>query len=293
MPSRTPTQACRRYAHALVAALLMGSTGAGPISAQTVRGIVTDDGSGESIEGVRLILRSPDGRLSATAISSDAGRFELAAETSGTVRLEVTHLGYADWETANFALADDVVIDVEVRLGLEAIPLEPITVIAHRSSRRGRLAEFEHRMSGPGRGGGYFLTEEEIARRPAATASTLVLATPGMSTRAIGSGALDRRLILTGGCVANMFIDGVRVRQSAQSSVDDLLSPELIAGVEMYPRGLTAPVQYQDASSPNCGVVLFWTKGAQTGESRGWGAKRIAVGLGLLVGLLTVGFIGS
>ena len=67
---------------------------------------------------------------------------------------------------------------------------------------------------------------------------------------------------------------------------------ELIAGIEMYPRGLTAPVQYQDASNPNCGVVLFWTKGPGIGSSRGWGAKRIAAGLGLLVGLLTIGFIG-
>ncbi len=292
MPRRSPTQACRPYAFALVAALFMGSTWACPISAQTVRGIVTEDGSGESIEGVRLILRSPDGLVRATAISSDAGRFELAAESSGTVRLEVTHLGYADWETANFALAPDVVIDVEVRLGIEAIPLEPITVIAQSSARRGRLADFERRMSDPGRVGGYFLTEKEIERRPMATASTLVLATPGMSTRAIGAGALDRRLILTGQCVANVFIDGVRLRQSAQSSVDDLLSPDLIAGVEMYPRGLTAPLQYQGASSPNCGVVLFWTKGPRIGESRGWGAKRIAAGLGLLIGLLTVGFIG-
>ena len=46
--------------------------------------------------------------------------------------------------------------------------------------------------------------------------------------------------------------------------------------VEMYPRALTAPVQYQDACRPNCGVVLFWTKGPRIGQSRGWGARRIA-----------------
>ena len=88
-----------------------------------------------------------------------------------------------------------------------------------------------------------------------------------------------------------MFIDGVRVQQSAASSVDDVLSPDVIAGVEMYPRALTAPAQYQDAFTPDCGVVLFWTKGPELGQSRGWGAKRIAAGLGLILGLVTVGLI--
>ena len=44
--------------------------------------------------------------------------------SSGTVQLEVSHLGYANWETGNFALASDVVLDVEVKLGTEAIPLD-------------------------------------------------------------------------------------------------------------------------------------------------------------------------
>ncbi len=292
MTSRSPAQALRTCATLLVMSLC-GSAWASPTWAQTVRGIVLEDQSRESIEGVRLILRDPEGVVRASALSGEAGRFLLVAETRGMVRLAVTHLGYAVWDTADFSLANDAVIDVEVRLGVEAIPLDPITVVARGSSRVGRLAGFEQRRSDPGHVGGYFLTEEDIERRPSATAATLVLGSPGMSTGSTGpGGSLDRRLIMARGCLSRMFIDGVRVDQTRGHSVDDLLSPELIAGVEMYPRGVSAPPQYQDNTRPDCGVVLFWTKDGAIGDSNGWGAKRIVVGVGLLVGLLTLGFIG-
>ena len=98
---------------------------------------------------------------------------------------------------------------------------------------------------------------------------------------------------MTGRCLARTFIDGVRVEQSSSASIDDLLSPELIAAVEMYPRGFQAPPQYTDALDPRCGVVLFWTKEPRQGESSGWSVTKITVGLGVLVGILMLGLVGT
>ncbi len=35
--------------------------------------------------------------------------------------------------------------------------------------------------------------------------------------------------------------------------------PKDLAGVEMYPRASSAPIQYQQVAT-GCGVVLVWTK---------------------------------
>jgi len=142
------------------------------------------------------------------------------ALSSGTVHLEVSHLGYANWETGNFALAGDVVPDVEVKLGTEAIPLDPILVVAQGSMRLGREALFDRRRRDAARVGGYFITEAEIERRIVATPSKLTLTVPGMSVRPAGAtNGLDRSVILaSGGCLARTFIDGIHIDQSGGHS---------------------------------------------------------------------------
>jgi carboxypeptidase family protein/TonB-dependent receptor-like protein len=261
-----------------------------PLQAQTVRGTVVSAGDGEPIADVQLVLRGPDGELRAASISSVDGRFELSADEAGMVQLEVSHLGHADWETAAFALPTNEIIEVEVKLGVEAIPLEPITVVARTTMSQSRTAQFRARMDDPARVGGYFIPEEEIERRPMATVSNLVLAAPGMSVAlASGAGGLDRNVIMAGSCVAQMFVDGIRVSQTNGASIDDLLDPTRVAGVEMYPRALGAPAQYLDGSNPRCGVVLFWTKEPERNAARGASTRRIVIGLSLVVGILTLG----
>lgn len=284
---------CTRSIGVWLGLLAMAAASPAPITAQTVRGHVIDSGSGSPVSGARLVLRDAAGVVRAGVISREDGAFELVADTSGMMRLEVRHIGYSDWNTASFALASDQLIDVEVRLGVEAIPLEPIVVLARRSTGASPVSQFEARMQDPARVGGYFLPSARIAERPAATPTSLVLGAPGMSVRlASDAGGLDRSVIMSGGCEARTFIDGVRVGQGGGASVDDLLTPERIAGVEMYPRSLGAPPQYVDPHDPACGVVLYWTKDPELAGEGGWYGRRIAVGVGLLASIITVGLIG-
>ncbi len=289
---RTAVRGCAILPYAIA---LLGAPST-QVAAQVVHGRVIGAGSGAPIQNARLLLRDPDGEVRAGVFSAENGRFELMADLSGLVRLEVSHIGYADWSTANFALASDAVIEVEVRLGVEAIPLDPLVVVAR--SAGGRATQFERRMNSAGRVGGYFLTADEIDRRPVATATKLVLTAPGMSVRLAGregSGnaavGLDRNVIMAGDCVASTFIDGVRIDQGGNASIDDLLAPNRIAGLEMYPRGASAPLQYVDARRPQCGVVLFWTKEPERNRSGSWGTGRVAVGIGLVAAVLTLGLI--
>lgn len=276
---------------AMALAVFLASVPATSLQGQMVRGIVIGVGDGEPIADAQLILRNEAGVTVATAVSASTGLFVLTLRAPGLVTLEVSHLGYADWETAAFELGRDQVIEVEVKLGVEAIPLDPITVVAESTMQLGTLAAFRERMADPSLDG-YFILEEEIERRPMAKPSDLILGTPGMSVGlASSTGGLDRGVIMSGGCPARTFIDGMRVQQGDGASIDDLLTPDRIAGVEVYPRATGAPVQYQDPGQ-RCGVVLFWTKPAEQDADGGSSRGRTLLGVGLLLGILTLAVIG-
>ena len=292
MMPHLPLPRGRAAAVRIVVALMLFESPPAPLGAQVVRGTVVAVGDRVPIGDARLLLRDAEGITRAAAVSSESGHFELRSDASGMVRLEVKHLGYANWETANFALASDALIEVEVKLGIEAIPLEPLTVITRRSAGDPKMFALEQRMSDPTITGGYFLTRADLDQRRAATPSGLVIGTPGMSVRPAGSRAgLDRSVIMSGDCVARTFIDGVRYDQTPMTSVDDLLSPEELQGVEVYPRPRSAPIQYQDLTNPGCGVVLFWTRPPGISADSGWGQSRVALGFGLLLGIVTMSLV--
>jgi hypothetical protein len=101
-----------------------------------------------------------------------------------------------------------------------------------------------------------------------------------------GSGAIS---LFGGMCLAQVYINGVPARQTQDGNftIDDYLDGVPIAGIELYPRASAAPFQYRGTGE--CGVVLFWIE-EPAASSDGWGLKRIAAGVGMIVGMLIVGF---
>ena len=286
---------CMRHRRTLgVFALVpLGILAAGPLDAQVVRGVVLEVGSGTPVFGARLLLRSQDDEVRAGVISDESGAFELHAEFGGLVRLEVSHFAYADWATSSFALPTDAELDVEVRLDIEAIPLEPIVVVARSSSSARRLRAFDDRRDGLGGFGGFFISVEDVEARASATTTGLVRGTPGMDVRLIDSGGLHRNVIRSRGCLSRTFIDGVEIQQDRGHSVDDLLAPDRVEGIEVYPRALSAPAQFNSALGPDCGVVLFWSREPSPSPSTYWRPGRLAAGFGVFLGLLTLGLVGG
>jgi hypothetical protein len=119
-------------------------------------------------------------RRRAGSVSNDHGLFEVRGMAAGVYRIRVDHLGYEEYLSAALEVAMGEILDVEIRLSVEAIPLEPLEVLARRSPMHGRIARFENRMNDPGRAGGYFITEQEIDRR---VMSTPASTRPPSSTR--------------------------------------------------------------------------------------------------------------
>jgi hypothetical protein len=57
-------------------------------------------------------------------------------------------------------------------------------------------------------------------------------------------------------CAAALWIDGIR---RVDFSEFELLLPEDIAAIEVYPHALTVPARFLQARG-RCGVVAVWTK---------------------------------
>jgi len=251
--------------------------------AQVIRGLVRT-ASRLPIPNTDVRLRAQTGDVLSQTVTGPDGRFELRPLSTGTMHLEASHLGYADWTTADFDLTADSDLDVVISLQFAPIPLEGVDVRARRRFSTRKLEGFERRMEDRAFGG-YFLTEEDIAHRPLSPPSHLVLQAPGV-TVAGGGGPFDHSQIIAGTCLATIYVDGVRIDQQT-TSVDEILDVNRIAGVEIYPRGMSAPPQYQDALS-SCGTVVYWTKELEPSRAGHWTTTKILFTWTAAVGMLTL-----
>jgi len=110
------------------------------------------------------------------------------------------------------------------------------------------------------------------------TADLIMLRGRGNEEAAEG---VDRRT--RGLCEPALFLDGIRIQQSAFQPIDDLLKPGMLEGIEVYTRFSDAPIQFQTETT--CGVVALWTRegGNALGGKRGW--LKWAAGLGFFGGV--------
>jgi hypothetical protein len=284
----------------LTLALLIG--GGERATAQVVSGRVSDASTRAPLEGVRLELLDARDEIVAVALSDGAGHFQLRTRMSGSYSVSAARLGYATYRSDPLEVGAGDPVEVEVRLGVDAIPLSPFVVLADSRLSGGRIAAFERRRNDPVLGG-HFLTADQIRARPTATPTQLLRALPAVDllqimTQDNPTGILDRSLIYLPGssgssmrpgmCLAQVYVDGVQVRQSQSGrfSIDDYLDGVPIAGVELYSRASAAPLQYRGTG--DCGVVLYWTEEPAT-STRGWGFKRLAVGFGMIAGMVLFG----
>jgi Carboxypeptidase regulatory-like domain len=279
----------------VVRTVLFALACAQPGTAQVIRGRVVDDATGTPLISVTVSLLDAQGGTTAQSATDSTGLFEVRAADAGSFALSVQQLGFRSWTSEPLHLRRNETVQVEVRLGRQAIPLQPLIVAARRVPARNRMEEFETRRKSPTRAG-YYLTRSDFEHRPIASPAEQLVGIPGVTVRPAMSGGIatgaDRNIVLlpagVGGeeCMANVYVDGVPVRQSSGSTIDDMLDKDLLGGVEVYPRATSAPIEYQ--SDPDCGVVLFWTR---PGESdRGWSWPRIAIGTGLAILLGVVAF---
>jgi hypothetical protein len=245
-----------------IAALLLVISPAQALAQGRVAGRAVDDASGAALPGVRITFRSAEGRLMLERVTDSVGAFEFAKADFVSGRLQADLLGYKSATTPLLDLRSDQSDVIEIRLSPDPLPLDSVDVTAEARRTSPVLDAFYDRVGG---GLGYFITREDISRRRPLRTSDLIASAPGVRLESSGSG--QRRIATmsraTGRCRAEIFVDGMHVTRWAGSdggvSVDEVASPGVIEGIEVYTGGVRAPAEFRSAGG-ECGVIAIWTR---------------------------------
>jgi len=243
----------------LLAVLLSGVPTSGRSQVQLL-GRVIDDSSGRAIPAAVVTLRDTTGRDLGQRLTDEGGVFDFSVRQGGRVRLEVEHIGYETAVTPLIDLAGASGHRVEIRMEARGIALTPLEVVA--PDRGPLLAGFDRRRQ---RGGGWFITGEEIRRRGATAVTDVLAMAPGVWLRRSGR---SRVPYTRGDCPALIYVDGFllngglgrgRRGGGADVALDDILKPSAIEGIEVY-QGLSKPPPEYMTPDARCGVILIWTR---------------------------------
>jgi len=248
----------------LLATCVAMTTTTGQANRRVVRGVVLD-AQDQPVAAATISLTG-----GAKVASDDSGRFQLEIAKRDRVVFEVRRLGYMP---SRFDLAAGGDTTVSVLLLPAAQQLSAVDINASVLKPAG-LAGFEERMRARQRaaGTGHFLTTKDIEEKSPTRTTQVVETVPSISVRRVSGDryAIYGRSVTGGECLATVWIDGVRVAGAAEPvadrrtrrivlgqelpDVDLYVSPNELAGVEVYARGMLAPPQFIPAGDPNIPV---------------------------------------
>ncbi|UCC84102.1 MAG: TonB-dependent receptor plug domain-containing protein [Gemmatimonadota bacterium] len=230
-----------------------------PAAGQTVqvKGRVIEDGSKFPIEGVRVTLLSVDDRRLEVRYTDELGAFDFVVRYRSGVKLRADRIGYKETLTPTLYFDDHDFFRVEIRMKVDAVLLAPLEVVGRSRSFSPLHRDFEHRRL---TGSGWYITRKDIEELKPAYVTDLLARVPGV--RLVSSGAGHRRMPTFGripGCYAEVYVDGFHITRSPGFTIDDVVLPGSVEGIEVY-RGLaTVPAEYLSPGAV-CGVVAIWTR---------------------------------
>ena len=257
----------------LVLILLLLSALPAAAAAQIIRGHVVDEDR-SPVSGALVALLSETEEILRTVETDQGGGFRWEGISPGSYLLRVERLGYETMTTPPLTVEEGSNVEVELRVAVDAIPLEPL-VIRQRSQTR-RLDPliqgfYERRATEIGQ----FIEREEIEERQASRLSDLLRGKPGVIIRLGRTAAVDVRFLGglrsripdrgKGDCRPSIWLDGMLVRPGgdrvagSQTVLDDVASPHEVVGIEIYRHAGDIPARY-NTDSAMCGVILIWTR---------------------------------
>lgn len=178
------------------------------------------------------------------------GHFTLMGLPAGTFSVEARMLGYEPRRVA-VDLSPQKPANVDLEFGARVQSLSRVVIMGKPSRTAPDIEGFLERSRN---GMGHYITASDNILKNAIDVTDALRATPGVQV-VPGSG-FGHVILLRGGCVPVVYVDGMEM-QEGYSSLDDIVPPQQVAGIEVYSGLGEAPVQYK---SNGCGVLLVWTK---------------------------------
>lgn len=248
-----------RYSGAALLSGVLVSLSAGVVQAQdghrVLRGQVRD--SREIPVGYARVHVSP---LLST-VTDDSGYFALRRAPRRQFGVDVRRMGFRSERITIPGGSDTTVVIVLHPL---AQSLEATVIQAQRLAvgleRRGFYERLRDSERGIGRG--TFFTSEDLERRGALRVTEMMADVPGVRVRKTCLRSDCNLPVGTGDCPLTVYLDGGRLTSASgrpTGLIDELVGVHSVAGVEVYPRALNAPLKYPSVSG-TCGVIVIWTK---------------------------------
>lgn len=242
----------------LLAALCLSLACAAPLSAQTVRGTVLEEGTDRPVPEAVVTLVNSQGLRAGRIVAGADGTFAFRITRPDGYQLRAERVGYRPVSSPYVTLAPGDSVVLELRMSTRSVVLAPLTVVAGGDVLRDRvIAEFEYRR---GRGFGRFVGPEQIERiRPFSTTDVLqqvpfVTVTGGVRRSVLLS---DRR---GGQCTPTVFIDRTRYRIGEDFNLDQMVAGTRVLAVEVYPTPTGLPAEFSVLDNYRCGVIVIWTR---------------------------------
>lgn len=234
------------------AGLMIAAAGRTPAAGQVMTGHLIDDATEEPVATASIALLGEDSVTLDAATTDSAGAFTVSAEERGEFRLLAHRIGYPETISAPLRLGEGDTLQVEFRISAAAVLLDPVVVQARRRPPPPDIVAFydraERSISGT------FITRQEIEAAHAMRASDLLRTIPGVQLGPLRYGAST---VTIRGCIPLFIVDGVIARY--ERSIDNLVSPLDLEGLEVYRSPADVPVQYGGLRH-DCGAVMIWTR---------------------------------
>jgi hypothetical protein len=220
--------------------------------AQVLAGTLVDALTRAPVADGVLTLLAEDSARVGEEVSDSSGTFAFAAPGAGVYHLRVERAGYLTATFRSLALAAAETHRVEVVLSRAGA--DPVVVAGTAEPRR--LTDGARRFyerSGEG-GFGTFITRDEIDRSRVFYVSELIARTPAVRIASVMGG---NRLTVRGNCSPTVYVDGLRV--DGYRSVDDVIAPSSLEGIEVYRSIHDVPTEFRGALA-GCAAIFFWTR---------------------------------
>jgi hypothetical protein len=255
-------------------------------TAQAVRGVVLDATTSAAVQWAAVVLLDSVGGQLVRVTTDRNGSFQIYFDASGQVRVRVEHTAYASYLSPLLVLRPTEPLTLQVRLEPRPLALDSVVV---RARDRSHLAGFHRRRTT--NAFGHFISRDEIDRRLPPRTSELIRGVAGMAVVSTPfRGRTYNVIAVRGGqtrCQPAIYVDGVPFQQQVpHSTLDELLAPAMLEGVEVYTSTGNAPAEFIDPAG--CGVVLFWTRSGvnTTGARIGWRGALIGLAAAVAVVIL-------
>jgi hypothetical protein len=261
----------------LTVAWAIASLASAPASllAQVITGRVLEIDSDRPIQAATVTLVA-DTRFLLTTESDSAGNFRLAVPRAGWYSLRVERLGYASANSDTLEVGARENVEVAIRLSVTAVRLEPLLVVERRREIRPR-SEFERRFESGRRSGlGVFITRDALDSTSAQSVTALLARVPLLA----GGGLVSLSQV---GCTPTLYLNGARFQLAIGETIDDLIQPSTLEGVEIYRNRTELPREF--AGIGHCAAIVFWSRDGNPGRGATW---RLLAAAGALLGLMVV-----